>query len=277
MKNTWKEDFERLLLDGTKYSGSKKPGERKISASSLNVDDYQLILQFKHGNQEQDEFGANTAGSIYQHGIDRIIELFDKNDRYIVAKRMSTTLPNGWVVSGEYDVFDTLTKTVIDAKLLAGGSYTKVILNNKDHDYNLQVGTYKWLTEVTNQEHAAEHTGLHLVNKGGSAIKGNVHKNMDTDTYPSPIIKQKFIEKTNRLEAYIKNDVLPEPCDVFKYGKSNGIPNRCNHYCDYKNVCPDWKKRSHSNTHNFVGSLKVEKEKPSTDPLDKPANSNFRF
>ena len=92
-------DFEELLLKATQYSGSRKSGEKVISASSINKEPYFLLVQHLFDKQEQSSYGANTTGSLYQLGLDSALASCG-NGRWRTAQRLSHVLPNGWKISG---------------------------------------------------------------------------------------------------------------------------------------------------------------------------------
>ena len=175
---SWASDFEALLLLGTEYSGTAKPGDKVLSASSIGKELYYNILQVKHGKlANQKHYGANTTGSIYQLGLDALIAQYAEPGRYTTAERYKLDLGNGWIVSGEYDIIDHKYKIIIDGKVLSDSSYKKVVLNDINHDYNLQVATYNMLEfHKTGNIYSG---ALHIVNKGGSPSKDNVMKNME--------------------------------------------------------------------------------------------------
>jgi hypothetical protein len=99
------QDFEELLLKATQYSGSRKSGEKVISASSINREPYFLLVQHLFDKQEQLSYGANTTGSLYQLGLDSALATYG-NGRWKTAQRLTHKLPNGWTISGEYDIFE---------------------------------------------------------------------------------------------------------------------------------------------------------------------------
>ena len=249
----WEADLMKKFLDGTKYSGTRQPKERVISASSLGKEPYYLMLEYLHGkSDEQKEYGANTTGSIYQLGIDSILK---GDPRYWIAHRMKYELENGWIVSGEIDIFDVEEKVIVDAKLLSGGSYESTIKDDINSDYNLQQASYKMLFEKVEKIYDVK-TALHAVNKAGSAAKKNILKNFEIQTYDSDTIIQMLLEKTNEVQYYIDKGTMPlEVCDIFKYGKTNGIANRCRLYCDYRDKCPNYNQHSHHTTNLALNAL----------------------
>ena len=265
------------MLNATEYSGTAKPGDKVLSASSIGKELYYNILQVKHGKlANQKHYGANTTGSIYQLGLDALIAQYAEPDRYTTAERYKLDLGNGWVVSGEYDIIDHKYKIIIDGKVLSDLSYKKVVLNDINHDYNLQVATYNMLEFYKTGD---TYSGaLHIVNKGGSPSKDNVMKNMELFMHDVDTINQMFIERSEKIQFHLDNNTMPtdqdEMCNIFAYGKSNGSANRCLSYCDYNKVCP----RYNNNTPYFASSQvrNLEIETPKTEEEYKPVEK-FRF
>lgn len=259
------QDFEELLLKATQYSGSRKSGEKVISASSINREPYFLLVQHLFDKQEQSSYGANTTGSLYQLGLDSALATHG-NGRWRTAQRLQYTLQNGWTISGEYDIFDTETNTIIDGKVISDYSYKSVMENKIDSDYNLQVATYSMLEHLNKSEEELNKRplpakgALHIVNKGGSAAKNNISKWLDLFMYDADSMLTIYTEKTNQLQealdAYNKDGSLPEDvCDTAKYGMDKGVPKRCTLYCDYKNVCPHFNKNKHFIDKKIINNL----------------------
>lgn len=258
-------DFEELLLKATQYSGSRKSGEKVISASSINREPYFLLIQHLFDKQEQLSYGANTTGSLYQLGLDSALATYG-NGRWKTAQRLSHVLPNGWTISGEYDIFDTETNTIIDGKVISAASYNSVMKNDIDSDYNLQVATYSMLEHLnkSSDELALRPLpakgALHIVNKGGSAAKNNISTWLDLFMHDSDTIIKMLTDKTNQLQAllddYNTTGKLPEEvCDITKYGMSGGVSARCTLYCDYKDVCPHFNKNKHFIDKKIIANL----------------------
>jgi len=261
----WKADYEQLLMKATEYSGSKQVGQRKISASSLGKENYMLMVQYNFEKEQQEKFGANTIGSIFQLGVDYAIEKNDTENRYVTAKRLELELPNGWIVSGEYDVYDKFTNTIIDNKVISDYSYKEVTKNLIDSDYNLQVATYSMLDQkLKSEEQLKDGTvnaepangALAIINKGGSAVKDNIFTLQDLFMHDADTMYQMFIDKTNELQVYIDSNTMPEQtCDTAKFGFDKGVPKRCMLYCDYRDVCPNYNKNRHMTDRNIAKGL----------------------
>ena len=279
----WAEDYEKLLLKATEYSGSRQSGEKVISASSINKEPYNLLIQHLFSKKEQDSYGANTIGSIYQLGVDNAIKSLEP-ERYEIARRMEIMLPNGWKVSGELDVFDKQENIIIDNKVISDYSYKEVMKNNIDSDYNLQVATYIMLDHMLKTEDQITSGSaykepacgaLAITNKGGSAVKNNIQTYLDLFTYSPEEMYNLFIEKSNQLQEmldeYNSTGKLPdEICDTFKYGAEKGVPKRCLYYCDYNSVCPAFAKKEAHFERKIINGLESGKKDKQKEEYRRP-------
>ena len=239
------EDYTNLLINTTQYSGNSKANTKVFSVSSLGGEPLQNYLSWKYGRTEKKVYGANTHGSIYQLGCDtavnkntEIVGQFDNaHPRYESAVRITRELPNGWTVSGEMDHLDHKLKVIIDNKVVSGSAYKEIMKNSPDHSYNLQQAGYQWLLEPQYGHYEAI---LSIVNKGGAAVRNDIYTTLHLNTHPTDMIEAAFIAETDVLQFYIDNDIPPPQCDIFKYGKTKDIPNRCALYCDHNHHCPHY-------------------------------------
>lgn len=238
------EDYTNELVKSTTYSGNTEPQAKIFSASSLGAEVLQTYLSWKYGRTDQLSFQANTIGSIYQTGCDNI---FDNNNeivilddieqpRYKSKHRMTYLLPNGWTISGETDQIDFKYQVIFDNKVISSSAYKEIIKNSPDHDYNLQQAVYQFLLEKTSGKHFE--AMLSIVNKGGAAIRNDIYTVLHLNTHASDIIEHALIAETDALQYYIDNNINPPQCDIFKYGKTKDIPNRCALYCSHNHHCP---------------------------------------
>jgi hypothetical protein len=253
------DDYTQLLVTQTQYSGNSKAGQKIFSVSSLGGELLQHWLSYKYGKKDKSAYGANTIGTIYQLGADSAVQKFNVTSspketwtitkgiddgehgslvfRYQSAYRTTRVLENGWTISGEMDHIDHKLKVIIDNKVISGSAYKDVMKNLPDNSYNLQLAGYQWLLEPTYGRYEGL---LSIVNKGGAAIRNDIYTTLHLDTHPSDIIGDAFLAETNALQFYIDNDMPPPQCDIFKFGKTKDIPNRCALYCDHNHHCPSY-------------------------------------
>lgn len=246
------QDYTNLLVSASAYSGESRAQQKVFSASMLGNDMLQNYLSWKYGKSDKNKYGANTTGSIYQLGCDSAVDKYSEAgsdqsmityadgsivSRYESALRIQRTLPNGWTISGEMDQIDHKLKVIIDNKVVSGTAFKEIMKNDIDHQYNLQLSTYQWLLEPTHGRYEAM---LSIVNKAGAAIRNDQYATLHLNTHSSEDIEAAFIAETDALSFYIDNDMAPERCDIFKYGKTKDIPNRCAFYCDHNHHCPHY-------------------------------------
>ena len=272
--SNWEKVYEDLILKSTQYSGSREPNAKILSASSINKENYYLMNQYKFQKKEQESFGANTIGSIFQLGIDAAIQKNDSEGRYIFGKRMEFELENGWKISGELDVMDTIENIIIDNKVISPYAYKDVMKNIPSSDYNLQVATYVMLDHISKKQedidagnaHAEQARGaLAIINKGGSASKNDIYTTLELNMYSPEEMMEMYVLKAQELQHYIDTDTMPEEvCDTAKFGMEKGVPKRCTLYCDYRDVCPNYKKYKSLTDRKIIANL-------TSDVLKKPA------
>ena len=242
------QDYTNLLVSASAYSGESRAQQKVFSASMLGNDMLQNYLSWKYGKSDKSKYGANTTGSIYQLGCDEAVNKYEKDvleqgasvtyiARYESALRIQRTLPNGWTISGEMDQVDHKLKVIIDNKVVNGTAFKEIMKNDIDHQYNLQLSTYQWLLEPTHGRYEAI---LSIVNKAGAAIRNDQYATLHLNTHSSEDIEAAFIAETDALSFYIDNDMIPERCDIFKYGKVKDRPARCALYCDHNHHCPHY-------------------------------------
>ena len=245
------EDYTNLLINTTQYSGNSKANTKIFSVSSLGGEPLQNYLSWKYGRTDKKVYGANTHGSIYQLGCDSAVDKFNANadssddkallltgePRYQSALRITRELSNGWTISGEMDHLDHKLKVIIDNKVVSGSAYKEIMKNSPDHSYNLQQAGYQWLLEPQYGHYEAI---LSIINKGGAAVRNDIYTTLHLNTHPTDLIEAAFIAETDVLQFYIENDIPPPQCDIFKYGKTKDIPNRCALYCDHNHHCPHY-------------------------------------
>ena len=279
--SNWEKVYEDLILKSTQYSGSREPNARVLSASSINKENYYLMNQYKFQKKEQESFGANTIGSIFQLGIDAAIQKNDSEGRYIFGKRMEYELENGWKISGELDVMDTIENVIIDNKVISAYSYKDVMKNIPSSDYNLQVATYVMLDHISKRQedvdagyaHAEPARGaLAIINKGGSASKNDIYTTLELNMYSPEEMMELYVLKAKKLQHFIDTDTMPdEVCDTAKFGMEKGVPKRCTLYCDYRDVCPNYKKYKSLTDRKIINNLTSDVAKKTSEyikPMD---------
>jgi len=236
--------YEKILIEGTEYTGNSEAKKKIISASQLGNDDLQIYLKYVNGSKHKSEYTAATVGSIYQLGVDKC---FEGRDGYVSAYRMKYDLPNGWTVSGECDQIDLANKVIFDNKVTTATSIASTIKDGKNSGYGLQMGVYKFLLyeeAIAAGKEPIEFTAvLPMVDKGFSYFKKPKYNQLtfvEVETYSIEDIKQMLIDKSDKIQEYIDMEVEPPQCtNLFWYAEKGKArkPMRCIHYCDQVANC----------------------------------------
>jgi len=251
--------YKKAIIKATEYSGNKSVGKKILSASSITNDDLVLILKYKHGSVESDEFGQNTIGSLYQLGVD---DAFKNIDNVDTALRLEHSIPStDWVLSGEIDQLVHLEHDgvmhhyIVDNKLVKHKTKTDVLKDGM-HSYVLQLNAYRWLlhkNEVINDCEPV-HLVLAFAYKDGTLFAKEEIPNfelvnidlmmMDNETFESIII-----EKANHLESFLSLDTTPPECSTKFWNMSKkkttgkAVPERCvRNWCGVADYCPYFQK-----------------------------------
>lgn len=236
--NSWKDYVRQTFLKKTRYTGNKEPGRRVFSGSMLGNDPLINYLKFKHGSNDDTEFGANTLGSVFHLGAE---EVFKEEPNTDTEFSLSRKLDNGWTISGSIDLILHDYKKIVDWKLTTATTIKNVNKERRRNNYVLQLGVYKYLMYHATKE--VYETALGVADKGFSHFKDNKNDQlelMDLATFDVDEIEAMLYEKTNELDEYIKLDQEPPRCkNLFVYAPrgQRAIKMRCRHYCDNNMHC----------------------------------------
>ena len=241
------EKLLKTMLEKTTYSGSLESKQKHISASSFNLEPMQLYLRYKYGDiKVEDKFNESSLGSIFQLGIDSIL---NENNQFKYAIRREITLDNNWSVSGEIDASDEDNKYIYDFKLLNQRGYDKSI---KKQSYISNMSIYKYLFQDYNEFF------LFAINKQGKSIKSPIYSIVDiTDKLWSwNDTEKKLLDITNNIESWIKDpDSIPE-CNIWEYGKDkHKRPAKCSIYCSWSKICPTFQSRDKASNYHVLKNL----------------------
>lgn len=247
------QEFEQMLLKGTKYTGNQESYKKVFSASMLGNDPLQNYLKYMYGGKDSTQFEANTFGSVYQLGVDMAADKWNSMNspemQYINALRLQSKLEGtDWIISGEMDQLDMKNYVIFDNKVTTATTLGKIKSEGKNHSYALQLGVYKWLLyqdEVNRGIKPNEYTGvLAVVDKGFSYFKTNKYNQLtfvEVETYSVEDIGVMLKETIDTLQDYIDLEQEPGECkNKFPYkakGQKVAKPMRCIHYCDFAEHC----------------------------------------
>jgi hypothetical protein len=113
---------------------------RRYGLTSLLKSTRESILQRRHDDEiEQDV--ADMAWLIFGTAVHSVLEHAKETDTQLKENWVSADMPNGYVVSGVFDLYDDATGTVTDYKT---ASVWKVIFADWD-DYRKQTLLYCWI------------------------------------------------------------------------------------------------------------------------------------
>jgi len=255
--NKYQKQYEQYIIDKTVYSGSMEPNRKKFSISSLGQDLLRNYYDFIYGKTIDKEFGHNTAGSLYQLGVD---EVFKENQQYYSAIRMNYTLPNGWELSGEMDQIDTFNQVIIDNKLLGKASLDKIkkaIKQSKVHNYQLQLAGYRMLMKKNHNKDYR--SALAVFNKSSNVMVKSTGKPMIWFEFDKPTIEEieeMYIKRTDELQFHLDNNIIPPICTNIAWGKMKGrnIPITCTYFCGHNKICKYFNKEK-SDVRNILDML----------------------
>jgi len=264
--------YKNALVSASEYSGNRLLGKKILSASSITNDDLVIILKYKHGSVESDEFGQNTIGSLYQLGVDRAFEDVCNVD---TAIRLERSIPTtDWVLSGEIDQLVHLEHDgvmhhyIVDNKLVKHKTKTDVLKDGM-HPYVLQLNAYRWLLHKNGVIDDCEpvHLVLAFAYKDGTIFAKEEIPNlelvdldlmmMDDQTFESIVI-----DKANKLNTFIELNATPPECNKKFWNmskkKSTGkaVPERCvRNWCGVADHCPYFQKGKKHRERTAIKSL----------------------
>lgn len=113
---------------------------KRYSVGSLTKGVRQSILERRHADEiEQD--CADMVWAIFGTAVHSILANAEETDTQLKENWISADLPNGYTISGIFDLYDDATGTVTDYKTV---SVWKVVKGDWE-DYRMQVLAYCWI------------------------------------------------------------------------------------------------------------------------------------
>lgn len=126
------------FVDACRSNYGYKP--KRYSVTSLLKGTRQAILERRHVDEiEQD--AADQVWAVFGSAVHKILEQAQETDTQLKENWISAELPNGYTVSGIFDLYDDSTGTVTDYKT---ATVWKVIYDDWD-DYCKQLLIYVWI------------------------------------------------------------------------------------------------------------------------------------
>lgn len=114
--------------------------EKRYSVGSLNKGVRQSILERRHADEISQD-AADMVWAIFGTAVHKVLEEAQETDTQLKENWISAELPNGYTISGIFDLYDDSTGTVTDYKTV---SVWKVIKGDWE-DYRTQVLAYCWI------------------------------------------------------------------------------------------------------------------------------------
>ena len=173
--------------------------DKQYSVTALLKGATQNILERRHADEiEQDV--SEMVWMIFGSAVHKILEDSQETITQLKENKLIIDLPNGYKISGIFDLYDDKTKTVTDYKT---ASVNKVLFNDWD-DYRKQTLMYCWMLRKIGFE--AENGEIVAMLKDHS--KAKAMQGGDYPKHPVYRIKWKFTDKDfEEIETFIMNRI----------------------------------------------------------------------
>lgn len=154
---------------------------KRYSATSLLKGTREAILQRRH-QEEVDQDVADMVWMIFGTAVHSVLENSQETETQLKENKIEAQMPNGYTLSGIFDLYDDSTGTVTDYKT---ASVWKVVYDEWD-DYRQQLLIYCWMLRKMGFD---AHTGeIVAMLKDHSKTKAKIDH-----TYPShPVFVKRF-------------------------------------------------------------------------------------
>lgn len=188
--------------------------DKRYSVTSILKGVRETLLTRRHHDKiEQDV--SDMIWLILGNAVHSILENSEEESHQLKETKVYIELPNGYVLSGQQDLYDEKLKRIIDYKT---GTVWKIIYNDWE-DYRMQTMIYCWIFSKLGFE--ANNADIVMILKDHSKTKAKIDK-----SYPQhPVyikhfdftekdfedIEKFLIEKFEEIEKYesVEDDLLP--------------------------------------------------------------------
>lgn len=140
MKITNKLNLPRPFVSAAESDYQYK--DKRYSVGSLNKGVRQSILERRHADEIYQD-AADMVWAIFGTAVHQVLQNAEETDTQLKENWISAELPNGYTISGIFDLYDDSTGTVTDYKT---ASVWKVVKGEWD-DYRTQVLAYCWILQ----------------------------------------------------------------------------------------------------------------------------------
>lgn len=138
MKITNELNLPQPFVDAVSRDYQYKP--KRYSATSLLKGVREAILQRRHADEIESDV-ADMVWMIFGTAVHGVLEDAQETDTQLKENKLEVVMPNGYTLSGIFDLYDDSTGTVTDYKT---ASVWKVVYDEWD-DYRRQLLIYTWM------------------------------------------------------------------------------------------------------------------------------------
>lgn len=140
MKITNRLNLPEPFVAAAKGDGRHAPRPKSYSVTQMNKGVRQVLLERRHSDElEQD--AADMVWAVFGTAVHSIFERAAETDTQIKEGFVSADMPNGYTLTGIFDLYDDATGTVTDWKT---ASVWKAVYDEWD-DYRAQLLAYCWI------------------------------------------------------------------------------------------------------------------------------------
>ena len=212
-----------------------------VSASKIGGDLLPIWLSKKYAAKKSSVIGLNYQGSAFHMGMEEKLGNDYSMEDYLVEVPLKRELSNGWIVTGTADVLNDLEETVYDYKTTSASGYKNMRKAAKDimSQLSIQGTTLAWLRGYKDPKFYAE-VFIRDFKPWRKDHPASAYQELPVDIFSMDQIEQYLINKTNKLQKFIDDDVAPPECKdvMFMMYEGERIKLKCQYYCDYSDHCP---------------------------------------
>lgn len=232
----------RKWIESIEWYKGNSHAEKQISASQLGGDLLPIYLAKVATKDSRKTIGSAWVGSAFHFGMENMMS----DDRYGTEVSQAKTLSNGWTITGTADVADYEMENIHDYKTLSASSYTKKKKEVKftHSQISVQLATLLWLNDFRGSAFAEFFiTDLKPWKRDHPATG---YQQLPVSVMPVEELEGFMVAKTNQLQRHLDDGTVPVECEnvMWMVYDGNRIKLKCEYYCDYKNSCPHYAKKT---------------------------------
>jgi hypothetical protein len=198
-----------------------------------------LYLKYKFGYDKVKKIEKSTVGTLMHMGLEQV---FKSHQDYIVEKKLSAELDNGWKLTGSIDVINPDDGYLIDWKHIELDRILEDIKKNgKYAGYALQMGVFKALAQLEYNKPFKAYLGVFDPTQSYFAkdTPEDVFSLTEVKTFQPEEMLEIATEKTDKLNEYIDLNTEPPQCENLLWSRKHGKarPMKCKRYCNVSDNC----------------------------------------